>query len=127
MSFTRLFLAFNALVFAVFGAVCLVNPAAMLEGIGAVMSGGDGIYEMRGIYGGVSLGIATLCAMAVRRESLQRPALIFLLTYMGGYIFARIVGIYFDGLPAPKFFIFIVFEAVTGVIAWRLLKGMAKD
>lgn len=122
MNMTKLFLILNMVIFFVFGAICLVNPQALLSGVGTVISGGDLLYEMRGIYGGVSLGAATLCLLGVLRADMARPALIFLLTYTGGYVFARIVGVGFDGLPQPVFYIFIAFEAFTAIAAFLLLR-----
>lgn len=125
MNWTKIFLKVNAIIFLVFGLVCLFNPATMLAGIGAEISGGDGLYEMRGIFGGVSLGAAILCAMGGLKENMQRPALIFLLTYMGGYVFARIVGVAFDGFPQPKMVLIMAFEAITAAISLYALKRIS--
>ena len=85
----RLFLAAMAVSFAGFGLWSLLDPLGMTSSLGVNVSGPNGAYEMRGVYGGVSLGAAALIAAGALRQSMLRPALWFLITYLGGYVFAR--------------------------------------
>lgn len=117
----RLFLFIMGVGFAVFGTFALLNPLPLVASFGLEATGRHAAYELRGIYGGVSLGGAVLFTLGALYQSLRRPALIFLLTYAGGYVFARIIGVFFDGLPEPYFFIFIGFEVVVAAIATVLL------
>ncbi len=122
----RAFLLFNALAFGLFGANALIDPVGLTGGLGVEVSGPHGSFEMRGIYGGVSLGGALLCLFGAFRRDLARPALIFMLTYTGGYVFARavalgLVAVSVETLPQPIFFAFIAFEVVIAVLAAILL------
>ena len=122
---TRLFLFVLSVIFFAFGGLSLVDPISMAENLGVEIGGRHGVYEMRGIYGGVSFGAAILCLSGALKSSMARPALYFLLAYMGGYVFARAAGIYFDGVPEPYFWTFIGFETVTALISLALLRKNA--
>ena len=117
----RIVLALYALLFLVFGLRSLFDPQSILTLLSATDIGTDGIYELRGIYGGVSLGIAIMCGAAAFKPALQRPALYVLLAYMGGYVIARIAAILTTGLPSPLFLAFSAFEAISALIAAGLL------
>lgn len=113
----RVFLAALALCFAIFGTWSILDPAAMGDSLGVTFAGENGIYEARGIYGGVSLGAALLFFFGAIRERMMRPALWFVATYMGGYIFARIAGLIAGDQPTTDFMLFAAFEAVSMIIA----------
>lgn len=81
-----------------------------------------GIYEMRGIYGGVSIGAALLFWAGFFKRDMERPALYFILAYTGGYILARIAAVPLDGMPTGKMPLFIGFEAVSAFCAYLLLR-----
>ncbi len=120
---TRAFLLLNAVAFGVFGAFALLDPIALVGGFGLEAGGRHGAYELRGIYGGVSLAAALFCALGVLRERLARPALMFILTYTGGYVFARFAAMVFDGPPEPYYWSFIAFEAAMAGGAAALLRS----
>jgi len=110
---TRLFLGLTGLLFLAFAAVSLINPIGMAAALGVFVSGPNGAYELRGIYGGVSLGAGLLCLGGVLRASLRTPALWFLAAYMGGYIFARAAALLMGPAPTPAYIGFIAFEVVV--------------
>ncbi|MEM7767715.1 MAG: DUF4345 family protein [Pseudomonadota bacterium] len=110
---TRIFLAVVALVFLAFGVWSLTTPLEMTSQLGVDVSGPNGAFEMAGIYGGVSLGAAALTAAGAVLARMARPALWFLVAYMGGYIFARVTGWILHGAPTSDFYAFIAFEAAT--------------
>jgi len=93
-----------------------------MEMLGAESMSKMGIYEMRGIYGGISIGAAILFWAGFFKTDMQRPALYFLLAYMGGYIIARIGALPLDGMPYGKMPVFISFEAVSAIAAFLLLR-----
>lgn len=107
----RMFLILTALCFAAFGQWSLMSPLEMASGLGVNVSGPNGAYELAGIYGGVSLAAAALCLSGAITRRMRRPALWFLVTYMGGYVFARVVAWVLHGPPTSDFYIFIAFEA----------------
>ncbi|MEO0982860.1 MAG: DUF4345 family protein [Pseudomonadota bacterium] len=106
----RIFLGLAAASFFVFGVASFIQPADVLGGVGVEFAGEYGIYEARGIYGGVSLGLATLFAMGAFRSDYRRPALFALLAYAGGYVAARFAAAPLDGAPEGLFLTFVGFE-----------------
>ncbi|MEL6388126.1 MAG: DUF4345 family protein [Pseudomonadota bacterium] len=109
----RIFLGAVALAFFAFGGWSLSTPLQMAGQLGVDVSGPNGAFEMRGIYGGVSLGAAVLCLSGAVLDRMVRPALWFLVTYMGGYCFARPVAWVMGGAPTSDFYTFIAFEAAV--------------
>jgi hypothetical protein len=85
--------------------------------MGVELGGPNGIYEARGIYGGVSLGAGLLATAGVFRPRMVRPALWFITTYMGGYVFARIAGLVAGDAPTTSFLMFVGFETACLVLA----------
>tara|TARA_R100001244_G_scaffold47904_2_gene42672 strand:+ start:373 stop:753 length:381 start_codon:yes stop_codon:yes gene_type:complete len=115
--FIRIFLSLLALTFLAFGIWSLLSPAAMSASMGVELGGPNGIYEARGIYGGVSLGAGLLATAGVFRPRMIRPALWFITTYMGGYVFARIAGLVAGDAPTTSFLMFVGFETACLVLA----------
>ncbi len=113
----RFFLALMALMFAAFGLYSLLNPLGMAAGLGVDVGGPNGAYELRGIYGGVSLAAGLLCAAGALRAGPRQSALWFLVVYMGGYLFARGAALLLGPPPTPDFAAFIAFEALSFVLA----------
>ncbi len=122
----RAFLAMMALMFAAFGLWSLLEPVAMAASLGVEVAGPNGAYELRGIYGGVSLGAAALCAAGSLREAMRRPALWFLVAYMGGYVFARAAALLLGPGPTPGFWPFVAFESVCALLAILALSAGRK-
>lgn len=119
----RIFLALMALMFAAFGLYSLLDPLGMAAGLGVEVGGPNGAYELRGIYGGVSLAAGLLCAAGAARADLRQPALWFLVVYMGGYVFARAAALTLGPPPTPGFATFIVFEVVSFLLSAIALRA----
>lgn len=119
----RIFLALMALMFAAFGLYSLLNPLGMASGLGVDVGGPNGAYELRGIYGGVSLAAGLLCGAGALRPGLRQPALWFLAVYMGGYVFARGAALLLGPPPTPDFAAFIAFEAISFALAAASLRA----
>lgn len=119
----RIYLALMALMFAAFGLYALLSPLGMASGLGVEVGGPNGAYELRGIYGGVSLAAGLLCAGGALRPGLRQPALWFLVVYMGGYVFARAAALALGPPPTPDFAAFIAFEAVSFLISAAALRA----
>ena len=122
----KAFLILNTLIFVIFGAYAFLNPDLLAASLGANEISSDGLYELRGIYGGVSVGAGLLCLLGVLRTDMERPALYFLLAYTGGYIIARILALPLDGVPSPRLIGFSAFEAVTAALSVFLLTRRAR-
>ena len=122
MNPTRIFLLLQALIFTAFGIHSFLNPQSSMELLGAPSMSPMGLYEMRGIYGGVSIGAALLFWAGFFKKDMERPALYFLLAYMGGYVLARVAALPLDGMPTGKMPFFVAFETISFVIAAALLR-----
>jgi len=119
----RIYLALMALMFAAFGLYALLNPLGMASGLGVEVGGPNGAYELRGIYGGVSLAAGLLCAAGAVRAALRQPALWFLVVYMGGYVFARAAALLLGPPPTPGFAAFIAFETLSLILSAIALRA----
>lgn len=117
--YVKLFLGLIAALFALFGAVSMANPIGMAASLGVLVDGPNGAYELRGIYGGVSLAAALLCAGGALRAGLRLPALWFLIIYMGGYVAARGLALLLGPAPTSVYIGFVGFE--VAVLAGAIL------
>lgn len=122
---TRSYLALVGLMFVAFGFWSLTDPLGMTSSLGVEVGGPNGAFEMAGIYGGVSLGAAGLTLAGAALSKMTRPALWFLVTYMGGYCFARVAAWLLHGGPTSDFYSFIAFEAT--VLVGALIALRAQD
>lgn len=109
----RVLLALMGLMFAAFGAFALLDPRALVTALDIRVGGPNGDYELRGIYGGVSVAAGGLCLASVWRADLRGPALIFLLVYFGGYVFARAAALGLGPAPTGAYGPFIAFEVLS--------------
>jgi len=119
---TKLFLAFYTLLFLAFGIYVFLQAPALAENVGYGVPDSNGLYEMRSNYGGVSLGIGLMCLAGALRVELQRPALFVILVYSGGYAIGRLIALPIDGVPSSSLIAYGVFETVSAVLAFTLLR-----
>ncbi|MEL6857849.1 MAG: DUF4345 family protein [Pseudomonadota bacterium] len=119
---TRIFLALTALMFTAFGFWSITDPAGMTARLGVTVGGTSGLFEMRGIFGGVSLGAALLCAFGALRARFEFPALCFIAAYMGGYVLGRGASFVYGDTALQSNWIFAGFEGVMFVIAAALMQ-----
>lgn len=113
----RIFLALTALMFFAFGFWSISDPIGMTQRLGVSIGGESGVFEMRGIYGGVSLGAAMLCLLGSLRERLEFPALCFVATYMGGYVVGRGASFAYGDSALSSNWYFAGFELAMFVIS----------
>ncbi|MEM9055642.1 MAG: DUF4345 family protein [Pseudomonadota bacterium] len=118
---TRIFLLITALMFFAFGFWSITDPAGMTSRLGVDVSGASGLFEMRGIYGGVSLGAAILCLLGAIRANLSFATLCFVATYMGGYIIGRAASFIAGDSAQSSNWLFAGYELFMGLIAIILL------
>ena len=123
---TRLFLLAIGLMFIGFGLWSLLYPVHMTTNLGVEIGGPNGTFEMRGVFGGVSLGAAALCLAGAAKDHMVRPALWFLVAYMGGYCFVRVASVLLGDLPEASAWAFVALEAITLIIAIWALRKTAK-
>ncbi|MEM9374953.1 MAG: DUF4345 family protein [Pseudomonadota bacterium] len=116
----RIFLGLTGLMFVAFGGWSLTDPIGMTSGLGVSVQGVSGTFEMRGIYGGVSLGAACLCLLGAARERFEFAALCFVAAYMGGYLIGRGASFFYGDSAMSSNWIFAGFELVMFLISAAL-------
>ncbi len=123
---TRATLAIFALLFVAFGLWSLIDPVGMTGRLGVEVSGPSGIFEMRGIFGGVNLGFAGLMAAGALRSDMIRPALWGMVAYFGGYMIGRAASFIAGDSAATSSWGFAGFELFGLLVAVLLLRKQAK-
>ena len=118
---TRIFLLLTALMFAAFGIWSITDPVGMTERLGVTIGGQSGIFEMRGIYGGVSLGGAALCLLGGLKERFEFAALCFVAAYMGGYIIGRATSFAYGDTAGSSNWFFAGYELLMLIISAALV------
>lgn len=115
--FNRVFLALTALIFFAFGLWSILDPVGMTARLGVEPGGVSGVFEMRGVFGGVSLGAAVLCLLGAVRDRFEFPALCFIAAYMGGYVIGRGASFVAGDTALSSNWVFAGFEAVMFILA----------
>ena len=116
----RIFLTALALMFIAFGFWSTTDPVAMTSQLGVEIGGPAGVFEMRGVFGGISLGAAILCGLGALKDRFTFAALCFVTAYMGGYVIGRGASFIAGDSALSSNWIFAGFEAVVFVIAFVL-------
>jgi len=117
----RVFLALTALIFFAFGLWSLIDPVGMTARLGVEPGGISGVFEMRGVFGGVSIGAAALCLLGALRERFEFAALCFIAAYMGGYVIGRGASFFAGDTALSSNWFFAGFEAVMCILATYLI------
>ena len=122
---TRIFLLLTALMFLAFGFWSITDPVGMTSRLGVSAEGVSGVFEMRGIYGGVSLGAAMLCLLGGLRDRFEFAALCFVAAYMGGYVLGRGASYFYGDSAMASNWYFAGFELVMFILASLLVSRKA--
>nr|WP_070958629.1 DUF4345 family protein [Hyphomonas sp. Mor2] len=117
---TRIFLALTSLMFLAFGLWSLTDPVGMTARLGVEPGGIAGVFEMRGVFGGVSLGAGLLCLLGSLKEKFEFAALCFIAAYMGGYVIGRGASFIAGDTALASNWLFAGFEAVMFLISAAL-------
>lgn len=117
---TRLFLGLTAFMFFAFGAWSITDPAGMTAQLGVEIGGTSGLFEMRGIFGGVSLGLGALSALGSLRPRFAFAALCAIAAYMGGYVIGRAASLIAGDTALSSNWFFAGYELLMFIIAAAL-------
>ena len=123
---TRVFLGFTGLLFAGYGLACLASPAIVADATGMQLATGTASVEVRAMYGGLQTALGLLALLAVVREPVRSPALLFLGVIFFGLVSGRLIGIAVDPEPGSYNFIAAGYEAASAAIAFALLPRSAR-
>lgn len=113
--------------FLAFGAWSITDPVGMTSSLGVDPGGPSGVFEMRGVFGGVSLGLAALMLSGGWKPSMSRHALWAMVAYFGGYTVARLLSFVIGDTAKQMNWIFSGFEVVTFLLALALLLKPQKN
>lgn len=113
----RIFLTILALMFIAFGFWSITDPIGMTTRLGVEIGGEAGIFEMRGVFGGISLGGAIMCLFGALKDRFTFAALCFVTTYMGGYAIGRAASLIAGDTAPSSSWMFAGFEVVAFIIA----------
>jgi hypothetical protein len=117
-----------AITFIGLGLMSLISPTNLTPLVELTMTTPVAIMEIRGVYGGLFLGIGTFFLLSARHQAWLRPGLVAQACIMGGFVLGRTVGILLGG--APNLFIAVllageIFMAAVAVVALRQLNASA--
>ena len=118
---TRLFLLLTSIMFFAFGLWSIGDPVGMASRLGVNIGGPAGVFELRGIYGGVSLGAGLLCLLGAAKARFELAALCFIAAYTGGYVIGRGASFISGDTALSSNWIFAGFELLLFVIATLLI------
>ena len=104
---TRIYFGANALIYALFGAACILNPERLARAVGYFTLDNSGSSELLVVYAGLELGLAAFYFAAARDAALEKPALLFSLCLYGGIVAFRL----------PSLLIYNPVRTVTYVLA----------
>lgn len=121
----KLYLAFNALMYAVFAAWCTLAPRQTGQYVGLTHTTPGGQSEYLAVYGGLQAGLAAYYALALLAPAHQRSAL-----WMSAFLYAGIAAfrtiaalrLGFDSLGNARYFYcaeVVLFLAAVFLIARR--------
>jgi hypothetical protein len=120
---TRIFLALSTLLWLPYGLYCLLRPASLAAAAGVAFQSATGSTELRAMYGGLEAALGVLAALALRRSSLVRPALVAIGFLTAGLAAGRLVGVALDGGFSSYTAMALGLEAASALIASGLLRA----
>ena len=100
MVFSRIILAFTGCIFAVYGLMCLVDPATPAGYAGMELAQASASTEVIAMYGGLQIGLGALLVAWAWRPHLVVPALVVTLFCVGGLALGRASGLMRNGVDA---------------------------
>lgn len=116
----------SAIIFSSYGLMCLISPSVPAGYAGLEMITGDGYVEIGAMYGGLQIGFGLFCLLGALRSDLHRPALISLVTVVGGLALGRLYSV-LTGTEAIGTYTYgaISYEFITATLAAIALRKTA--
>jgi hypothetical protein len=125
LGLTVALLRLNAFVFVGYGIAFALAPEFMsLLVTGSVPSTSAGVTDMRSTYGGMSIGLGFLLALASKSKSTHRLGTLGVLAVMIGMATTRGLGLLVDGTGNAAMHGYLAVEVAIAVTAfWALTRG----
>ena len=119
----RVWVVLSAAIFAGVGLWTLVDPVGALAPVGVAVLDDRGIVELRAMYGGMELGMATFLAWTLSTSERTRTGLVAACLSIGGLGLVRLVSWFLlrpPGMLLPALCAVELIGAALGVFAlWR--------
>ena len=108
-------------IFVVYGVGFALMPASLsLWVTGGAPSEPSGLIDMRSTYGGMSIGVGLVLALAARRRETLRSGLVGVGLVMVCMAASRLLGIVVDGGPNGFMWAYLALEVVAAALAFGL-------
>ncbi len=118
----QIFLGLMGLAFCKTGIESLINPQAVMDNVGIVLSNSSAESSMRAVYGGMHLVFGFFCVYGIFANITAALTLVAL--YTTGFTIGRVSGILVSGAPNEFVVTWLITEIVCGVIAGWLLSRL---
>lgn len=122
----KVYLAINALMYAVFAIWCTLAPQKTAAAVGFDFRSGSGRSEFVTVYGGLELGLALFFALAALRGEIQVAGLLFALCLYGAIVpFRAFALVSVPGIERTTYFIAALelVLLIAAVALWYLRKS----
>ena len=121
----KLILLLSALVFTIYGLVCLFAPGVAASYAGLEMTNGNAYAEIGAMYGGLQTGMGLFCAIGAMQARHTRSALLLLALVIGllaaGRLYSTLTG---EGAVTAYTWGALGYEVFTAVVAAIALRQM---
>jgi len=122
MTFARILLGLNGILFLAYGLVCLVVPSVPADYAEMILPGPTASTEVSAMYGGLQAGVGGLLCWSAMRPERVAPGLLVLTVLLGGLALGRSYGLVTNGTTAYNVGA-VLYEGTVaglGLIAMRL-------
>ncbi len=122
MTATKIYLLLSALLWLPYGLYCLIAPEYLNEAAGIIAVTPTGVTEIRAMYGGLQASIGIMCATALVRTDMARPAMFAIAFLASGLFLARSAGFFIDNSASAYTYGALVFECTYALVTIFLLR-----
>jgi uncharacterized protein DUF4345 len=122
---TRIFLAFETLVWLPYGIYCFIDPAYLAGAAGVAFQSPTGSTELGAMYGGLQAALGVLAVSGALRASMTRPALLTLAFLCSGLGSTRLLGVLRYGGLSGYTVAGLAFEVLSAAVAIHFLRRAA--
>jgi len=127
MTWTRLFLVVEGLLFAAIGGWTLLDPNAVAKVIDIMLPTPSATVDFMALYGGFMLGYGAFLVWCAVRKAYLPAGLLSLVFGVGATAGARILGMATQGPVKPLFLQFLAFEVGSVVLAVLFLRYVLRQ
>jgi len=127
MTWTRLFLVIEGLLFAALGGWTLLDPNAVAKVIDIMLPTPSATVDFMALYGGFELGYGAFLVWCAVRKAYLPAGLLSLVFGVGATAGARILGMATQGPVKPLFLQFLAFEVGSVVLAVLFLRYVLRQ